>query len=79
MMEAGLGIYWKKLYWPPSSSKCGQVINAGPKSLRLTDLQGAFFILALGSGFAFFAFLVENFLTRFYSACRDTSEKSVFS
>ena len=79
MMEAGLGIYWKKLYWPPSSSKCGHTINAGPKSLRLTDLQGAFFILALGSGFAFFVFLVENFLTRFYSTRGDTSEKSVFS
>ena len=79
MMEAGLGIYWKKLYWPPSSSKCGHVINAGPKSLRLTDLQGAFFILALGSGFAFFVFLVENFLTRFYPTRGDTLEKSFFS
>jgi hypothetical protein len=64
MMEAGLGIYWKKVYWPPSIGKCGQAIDAGPKSLRLADLQGAFFILALGSGLALFSFLVEKFLTR---------------
>jgi hypothetical protein len=41
------------------------------RQLRLADLQGAFFILALGSGFAFFVFLVENFLTPCYLTCGD--------
>ncbi|XP_046640672.1 probable glutamate receptor isoform X1 [Daphnia pulicaria] len=66
MMEAGLGIYWKKVYWPPSGSKCGDVrqFDTGPKSLRLSDLQGAFLILTVGSGLAFFIFLVEKFFTQ---------------
>ncbi|KZS13465.1 Uncharacterized protein APZ42_021438 [Daphnia magna] len=50
MVESGLGIYWKKLYWPPSDGKCGKVkqSDTGPKSLSLIDLQGAFIILAIG-------------------------------
>jgi hypothetical protein len=57
MMEAGLGIYWKKvIYWPPSGGKCGDVrqFHTGPKSLRLSDLEGTFLILTIGSGLAFF-------------------------
>ncbi len=70
MMEAGLGIYWKKVYWPPSGSKCDvRQFNTGPKSLRLSDLQGAFLILTIGSGLAFLIFLVEKVLTR---PCRIT-------
>ncbi|XP_057366108.1 glutamate receptor ionotropic, kainate 2-like [Daphnia carinata] len=61
MVEAGLGIYWKKLYWPPSDGKCGKVKQSGPKSLSLIDLQGAFIILAIGSGIAFIIFLIERF------------------
>lgn len=63
MVESGLGIYWKKLYWPPSDGKCGKVkqSDTGPKSLSLIDLQGAFIILAIGSGIAFIVFLIERF------------------
>jgi hypothetical protein len=41
------------------------------RQLRLADLQGTFFILDLGSGFAFFVLLVENFLTPCYLTCGD--------
>ncbi|XP_045027053.1 probable glutamate receptor isoform X3 [Daphnia magna] len=54
MMEAGLGNYWKQIYWPSSGGKCGRSIQpiVGPKSLGLSDLQGAFLILAVGYGMA---------------------------
>ena len=63
MMETGLGVYWKKLYWPPSGGKCNKNTNQsnGPKSLSLADLQGAFLILAIGSGLASVVFFVELF------------------
>ena len=62
MMEAGLNIYWKKLYGAPTGGKCGKVkqSDTGPKSLSLADLQGAFIILAIGSGIASLAFLFEH-------------------
>jgi hypothetical protein len=61
IVEAGLGSYWKQIYWPQSGGKCPDVkhSNAGPKSLRLSDLQGAFLILAMGFVLAFFIFLIE--------------------
>lgn len=63
MMEAGLGIYWKKMYWPPSKVKCDdfQLKDVGPKSLQLTDLQGAFLILIIGYALAIISFLTEQF------------------
>ena len=60
MLEAGLGEHWKKRYWP-SNRKCDNVKRSvGPKSLSLADLQGAFLILAIGSGSAFVVFLIEG-------------------
>lgn len=67
MIEAGLREYWKKLYWPPSNRKCDNAKKfLGPKSLSLSDLQGAFLILAIGSGAAFVTFVLEGvvFLVR---------------
>ncbi len=64
MVEAGLVNYWKKLYWPKWDSRCINDMkqsDAGPKSVRLADLQGAFLILALGCALAFLIFLVEHF------------------
>jgi len=83
MMEAGLGIYWKKLYWPPSASKCGDIRQSDtrPKSLRLSDLQGAFLILTVGSGLASLLFLIEKFLSRpcrlLFNVLRYFREKAV--
>ncbi|EFX89946.1 hypothetical protein DAPPUDRAFT_300036 [Daphnia pulex] len=66
LIETGLGEYWKKLYWPPSSRKCDDVNRSGGaiKSLNLTDLQGAFVILALGSGVASAIFVAERIITQ---------------
>jgi hypothetical protein len=63
MVEAGLVIYWKKHYGAQTGGKCGKVkqSDTGPKSLNLTDLQGAFIILAIGSGLASLVFLLEQF------------------
>ncbi len=64
-METGLGEYWKNIYWPPSSRKCDDVKRSGgPKSLNLTDLQGAFVILALGYGVAFAIFVAEGIINQ---------------
>lgn len=61
-METGFGEYWKKIHWPRSNRKCDDVQRSGgPKSLSLTDLQGAFLILALGSGTASLIFVAEGF------------------
>ena len=61
MIEAGLGNYWKKVYWPLLGSKCGNVKpSGGPKSLKFVDLYGAFLILIVGSGVSLILFLVEN-------------------
>nr|CAH0107788.1 unnamed protein product [Daphnia galeata] len=66
LIETGLGEYWKKIHWPPLSRKCDDIKRSeGPKSLSLTDLQGAFLILALGSGMASVIFVAERFITRF--------------
>jgi ionotropic glutamate receptor len=73
MMEAGLDIYWKKLYGAPTGGKCGKVkqSDTGPKSLSLADLQGAFIILAIGSGIASLVFLFECLIPYcFRSLCR---------
>ncbi|XP_057365352.1 uncharacterized protein LOC130686076 [Daphnia carinata] len=58
MIEAGLGKYWKNVYWPSSGAdECGIAKQSeGAKSLKLADLQGAFLILAIGWGLAFFYF-----------------------
>lgn len=71
MMEAGLGEYWKNLYCPSSgAAECGIVKQSdGAKSLTLVDLQGAFLILAIGSGLAFLLFLAENFTSLSPSVC----------
>ena len=65
MVEAGLVNYWKKLYWPKWDSRCTDAAveqsAAGPKSLRLADLQGAFLILSIGCALAFLTFLAERF------------------
>lgn len=59
MLEAGLGEHWKKVYWPPSNNKYGDVKRSGgPKSLSLKDLQGAFLILAIGFIMSFVMFFV---------------------
>ena len=63
MMETGLAVYWKRLYWPPSAGKCS-VVGAnrqsdGPKGLRLVDLQGAFFVLVVGFVLSLFIFFAE--------------------
>ncbi|XP_057376802.1 probable glutamate receptor [Daphnia carinata] len=64
MMEAGLGMYWKKMYWPPSKGKCDTLrpLDFGPKSLQLTDLQGTFLILIIGYALAIASFLAERHL-----------------
>ncbi|XP_046633088.1 glutamate receptor ionotropic, kainate 3-like isoform X3 [Daphnia pulicaria] len=66
LIETGLGEYWKKLYWPPSSRKCDDVNRSGGaiKSLNLKDLQGAFVILALGSGLASAIFVAERIIAQ---------------
>jgi hypothetical protein len=67
IVEAGLGNYWKKKYWPQSGGKCPDITqsNAGPKSLRLSDLQGAFLILAMGFVSSSFIFLAEGYFNYF--------------
>ena len=62
MIEAGLVIHWKEIYGAPTGDKCGKVkqSDTGPKSLSLVDLQGAFIILAIGSGLASLGFLLEH-------------------
>lgn len=62
MIEAGLGNYWKTIYWPASGAdECGIAKQSdGAKSLILADLQGAFLILGVGSGLAFLLFLAES-------------------
>ncbi|XP_046632509.1 glutamate receptor ionotropic, kainate glr-3-like isoform X2 [Daphnia pulicaria] len=67
IVEAGLGNYWKKKYWPQSGGKCPDITqsNAGPKSLRLSDLQGAFLILAMGFVSSSFIFLAERYFNYF--------------
>ncbi|KZS16651.1 putative Ionotropic receptor 76a [Daphnia magna] len=62
MMEAGLGIYWKKMYWPPSKGKCDtfRPLDVGPKSLQLIDLQGTFLILFIGYALAIASFVAER-------------------
>ncbi|XP_046458798.1 glutamate receptor ionotropic, kainate 3-like isoform X2 [Daphnia pulex] len=79
LIETGLGEYWKKLYWPPSSRKCDDVNRSGGaiKSLNLTDLQGAFVILALGSGAASAIFVAERIITQSLIS-RFLTFKSVF-
>lgn len=81
MVEAGLDIYWKKLYRPPSGGKCGDIkqSDVGPKSLSLIDLQGAFIILAIGSGMAFVIFLIERFPPFFTVVTWYLKEKMIFS
>ena len=73
MIEAGLVIYWKKIYGAaPTGGKCGKVkqSDTGPKSLSLTDLQGAFIILIIGFGLASLVFLFEQFPSIYRSLCR---------
>nr|CAH0102805.1 unnamed protein product [Daphnia galeata] len=71
--EAGLVIYWKKIYGAaPTGGKCGKVkqSDTGPKSLSLTDFQGAFIILIIGFGLTSLVFLFEQFPFIYRSLCR---------
>ena len=63
MIEAGLVIYWKKIYGAaPTGGKCGKV--------KQSDLQGAFIILIIGFGLASLVFLFEQFPFIYRSLCR---------
>lgn len=71
MIEAGLGEHWKKRYWPPSNKKYDNIKrSAGPKSLSLKDLQGAFLILAIGSTLSLVVYCVEGFTSLVRRVCR---------
>ncbi len=62
MKETGLTEYWRKKHWP-SIRQCNQAFHEfGPRSLKLDDVQSAFFILALGAGLALISFAIEHFI-----------------
>ena len=62
MLEAGLGEYWKRMYWPSANVKCGDQPSSkreAKRRLSLIDLQSAFLVLAMGVAAAFVAFIGE--------------------
>ncbi|KAK4022871.1 hypothetical protein OUZ56_008315 [Daphnia magna] len=77
LMETGIGEYWKQIHWPRSNRKCDDVKgSSAPKSLGLTDLQGAFLILAIGSATSSLIFVAEGLVKKRTNEGQETSPLS---
>ncbi len=56
MIEQGLDVKWKRMYWP-KTMECQ--LSDNTEAIRLDDLHGVFYLLFAMAGIAFCVFLVE--------------------
>lgn len=66
MSQSGLFTIWRMKYWPkPNECTAGNLgAPTGPRSLKLKDFSGHFFIFGVGLGLAMVAFLTERMCLR---------------
>jgi len=64
MQRGGLVEHWRRKFWP-NADRCSTTATGGTdgdviQPISVTDIQGAFYVLFIGTGIAFIIFMIER-------------------